>query len=397
MLSSIGDNLGSIFSMPEAGAFYDYAAELKDELFRQYANKRIQIGYSLQDTLTGIQKLTDATSEILGNNNFDKEAVEKTQDKLTEIQDVVGLLLSKDANQVQWISEHDKTKNRSLNTATIQIKDILKRTLWKNRNVVCVSATVPNSFPYETGLFTTVKRGKNPLAKAYENTAVFIPELTDDDIGELYEYGKFNTQNHARWALPIITSLVAKNNGSTLVLSATVTAGRTYADALRNALKRKGIKVLDQWQGESDKALIDEFKANKDSVLVGTKKLMTGIDASGDTCSMVIIDRVPRSPKNPLDDARAEIFMQGGTNSFFASQTVYAGDAALLLKQAAGRLIRSESDRGVLAILDPRLLKINKWAYDDYTYSVYKGAIDDFPNTMHNLGEVDEYISEGAL
>jgi ATP-dependent DNA helicase DinG len=88
--------------------------------------------------------------------------------------------------------------------------------------------------------------------------------------------------------------------------------------------------------------------------LFGTLSLWQGLDVPGDTCQLVLIDRIPfPRPDDPLMSARARAADRAGGNGFMA---VSATHAALLLAQGAGRLIRSTDDRGVVAILDPRLV-----------------------------------------
>ena len=112
------------------------------------------------------------------------------------------------------------------------------------------------------------------------------------------------------------------------------------------------LPVLCQGDGQLSH-LQAEFVANPAVSLFGTLSLWQGLDVPGETCSLVIIDRVPfPRPDDPLMSARARAVERAGGNGFMA---VSATHAALLLAQGAGRLIRTVSDRGVVAILDPRL------------------------------------------
>ena len=97
------------------------------------------------------------------------------------------------------------------------------------------------------------------------------------------------------------------------------------------------------------------FVTDERSVLLGTMSLWQGIDVPGDACRLVVIDKIPfPRPDDPLMQARQEAVVQAGGNGFMQ---VAATHAALLLAQGAGRLIRRDSDRGVVAVLDPRLVK----------------------------------------
>lgn len=107
-------------------------------------------------------------------------------------------------------------------------------------------------------------------------------------------------------------------------------------------------------QGEdSIGALVERFSKNENSCLFGTLTLWQGVDVPGPACSLVLIDRIPfPRPDNPLMQARTEAAQAAGRNGFME---VSATHAALLMAQGAGRLLRSVTDRGVVAVLDNRL------------------------------------------
>lgn len=107
-------------------------------------------------------------------------------------------------------------------------------------------------------------------------------------------------------------------------------------------------------QGEDQlPTLVEAFAADEDACLVGTLSLWQGVDVPGRTCRLVIIDRIPfPRPDDPVAQARSEAVAAAGGNGFMS---VSATHAALLLAQGAGRLVRRADDRGVVAVLDPRL------------------------------------------
>jgi ATP-dependent DNA helicase DinG len=100
--------------------------------------------------------------------------------------------------------------------------------------------------------------------------------------------------------------------------------------------------------------LTAEFVEDAEASLFGTLSLWQGIDVPGDTCRLVIIDKIPfPRPDDPLMQARQQAVAESGGNGFMAVAATHAG---LLLAQGAGRLIRTVDDRGVVAVLDPRLV-----------------------------------------
>lgn len=144
--------------------------------------------------------------------------------------------------------------------------------------------------------------------------------------------------------------LVAVNGGGTLVLTTTLRAARAIAQRLRQSLP--GRTVLEQFD-EAKSALLARFAATPGAVLVGSHSFWEGVDLPGDKVTLVVIDKLPFAPPDdPLQAARLKAIEAQGRSGF----TEYSmPQAALALQQGAGRLIRSEADRGVLAICDRRL------------------------------------------
>lgn len=261
--------------------------------------------------------------------------------------------------------------------------------------VVAISATLPRSFTYDAGLPVKLSEYPSPFADAYENSLLYVPRM--EVMGRkipLRTYGRrkaLDTREHPAWALAIMRDLIEANGGHAIVLSATSSAGREYATQLR-LLARGRWRVYSQWDGMSKEATTNAWRSDATSVLVGTRSYMTGVDAPGRTCSLVIIDRVPRGAGNVVDDARVEVMVAQGKSEHRARDMVYAMDAAQLLEQAAGRLIRSTSDSGMVAILDPRLLKSQDIAYAPTTRKIYMDALRYFPNKTADLSVARDFL-----
>lgn len=265
-------------------------------------------------------------------------------------------------------------------------------------SVVALSATLPKGFGSEAGLRGRAVEYPSPFADAYAGSALFVPDA--DAPGwpvPSRTFGRkqsLDTREHPRWALDSMKALIEAAGGHALVLSATRAAGELYARELSQHARGRW-RVLNQWSGESKQATVGRWRQEDSSVLVGTRSYMTGVDAPGRTCSLVIIDRVPRAAGNVVDDARAQVLAQN-MNDFTARELIYGGDAAQLLAQAAGRLVRSTADRGVVAVLDPRLLRRQPFSYNESTRRLYMGALSAFPSVskMTSLQQVCQYLGE---
>lgn len=148
-----------------------------------------------------------------------------------------------------------------------------------------------------------------------------------------------------------IVELVDAAEGRTLGLFSSRRAAEAAAEAVRERLPH--LTILAQGDAQLPE-LARLFTEDPHTCLFGTLSLWQGIDVPGDTCQLVIVDRIPfPRPDDPLMSARQRAADAAGGNGFMQ---VAATHAALLLAQGTGRLIRTTSDKGVVAILDPRLV-----------------------------------------
>ncbi|MCV2393451.1 ATP-dependent DNA helicase [Actinotalea sp. M2MS4P-6] len=147
-----------------------------------------------------------------------------------------------------------------------------------------------------------------------------------------------------------IAALVEAAGGATLGLFSSRRAAAAAAEAMR---ERLDVPVLCQGDDQLP-TLVAQFAADEPTCLFGTLSLWQGVDVPGRACRLVLIDRIPfPRPDDPVRAARTEAVQAAGGNGFMA---VSATHAALMLAQGAGRLLRTMDDRGVVAVLDPRLV-----------------------------------------
>ncbi|MBC7499506.1 MAG: ATP-dependent DNA helicase [Herminiimonas sp.] len=152
-------------------------------------------------------------------------------------------------------------------------------------------------------------------------------------------------------ALPIIEAA----GGRAFLLCTTIRAVNRAAERLRDEFEKRKLPFPLMVQGEAGRTeLLDRFRAAGNAVLIGSQSFWEGVDVRGDALSLVIIDKLPFSPPDdPVLAARIEAMEKKGLNGFMHHQLP---EAIINLKQGAGRLIRDETDRGVLMICDPRLI-----------------------------------------
>ena len=226
----------------------------------------------------------------------------------------------------------------ALRLAPLDVAGLLAERLWSRRTAVLTSATLPSGFGPQVGL----------------------PQRSDEllDVGSTFDYpangliycaSRLPRPTDPRWADAAIEELLAlidAAGGRTLALFTSYKAMNRAADALR---PRLAYPIL--VQGDLPKAaLIDRFAADPATCLFATMSFWQGIDVPGPSLSLVTIDRLPfPRPDDPLLQARRE---REGTGAFAA---IDVPRAATLLAQGAGRLIRTATDRGAVAVLDPRL------------------------------------------
>jgi ATP-dependent DNA helicase DinG len=152
-------------------------------------------------------------------------------------------------------------------------------------------------------------------------------------------------------ALPVIEAA----GGRTFFLCTTIRAVKHVSERLRKEFTDRGLDYPLFVQGERGRTeLLDSFRSAGNAVLVGSQSFWEGVDVRGDALSLVIIDKLPFSPPDdPVLAARIEVMEKQGMNGFMHHQLP---ETIINLKQGAGRLIRDETDRGVLMICDPRLI-----------------------------------------
>jgi ATP-dependent DNA helicase DinG len=161
-----------------------------------------------------------------------------------------------------------------------------------------------------------------------------------------------NAPGHPAAVGALAARCAAALGGRTFVLTTTLRVLPVVAEAITAQAEAEGLTVLVQGT-EPRRALLQRFGSGQGMVLVGSQSFWEGIDMPGDALQCVLIDKLPFPPPNdPLVEARVKQLREQGKNPF---EDYFVAEAAVSLKQGAGRLIRTESDRGLLVLCDPRL------------------------------------------
>lgn len=268
---------------------------------------------------------------------------------LLALAEVAERLLSEavaERREVLWCERSSDGVSR-LRLAPVEVAPLAAEHLWAGRSVVLTSATlqVGAAFDHvaiETGLDRRAARSLDVGSPfdhrrqgiCYVAAHLPAPGASSPSVEALDELG----------------SLVEAAGGRTLALFSSRRAAEAAAAAMR---ERLDVEVMCQGE-DMIGTLLARFAESETSCLFGTLSLWQGVDVPGDACRLVVIDRIPfPRPDDPMSQARMEVAAARGANPFM---TVAATHAALLIAQGAGRLLRRDSDRGVVAILDSRLV-----------------------------------------
>lgn len=265
-----------------------------------------------------------------------------------EVFDVAGQLAALDDHDVVWVGERERF-GRQAYSAPLSVAGLIAENILGEVPGVLTSATLKLG-----GEFGPVARSVGLSAEG---------SWRGVDVGSPFDYRRQGILYVARQLPPPhrdgigpdtlaeVAELVWAAGGRTLGLFASRRSAEAAARYCRAELPQATVLC------QGDRALPEltrTFIENPEASLFGTLSLWQGIDVPGDTCELVIIDKIPfPRPDDPLMQARQRVVSEAGGNGFMAVAATHAG---LLLAQGSGRLIRTLTDRGVVAVLDPRLV-----------------------------------------
>ncbi|MEV4746023.1 ATP-dependent DNA helicase [Streptosporangium sp. NPDC049248] len=300
-------------------------------------------------------------------------SLDEVHDTAQRMLDAFGHAEEVDRAEVVWLEAGTDRRPPLLRVAPLTVAGMLRDRLFGDRTVILTSATLALGGAFD-GLARQWGLGAEGGRKEAEETG---EERADPrsgkkagksragwngiDVGSPFDHprsGILYVAKHlpqpGRDGLPEayideITELIEAAGGRTLGLFSSMRAAKAATEALRDRLS---VPLLCQGD-DSTMLLVKQFAEDEPTCLFGTLSLWQGVDVPGPSLRLVIIDRIPfPRPDDPLSSARQRHVAAKGGNGFMS---VAATHAALLLAQGAGRLLRSQHDKGVVAVLDPRL------------------------------------------
>lgn len=276
-----------------------------------------------------------------------------------EVFDVAGQLAAMAAHDVVWVSERERF-GRQVNQSPLSVAGLMREGIFAKRPAVLTSATLTIGGNFDA---VAASVGLTEPYQADDGAEPELPRWRGLDVGSPFDYRAQGILYVARSLPPPgrdgigpdtlaeVAELVWAAGGRTLGLFASQRAAEAAALHCRRELP--AMTILCQGDAQLGE-LTRTFVAEPETSLFGTLSLWQGVDVPGDTCRLVIIDKIPfPRPDDPLLQARQRAVAERGGNGFM---TVAATHAALLLAQGSGRLIRRLTDKGVVAVLDPRLV-----------------------------------------
>jgi ATP-dependent DNA helicase DinG len=268
--------------------------------------------------------------------------------RIDEIQNNLnGLVFEPRSDVIYWVEIHPTGRQMSLNAAPLHIGSLMQKYLWNEKSsIILTSATLTaaGEFDYLRGRLNA--DGAYELAVGspfdYESSVLLF---IANDIPE-----PSNRSGHQRAIEQGILKLCVATGGKALVLFTSYDQLKRTSRSISSFLGRNDIRVYEQGEGASANTLLESFRADERAVLLGTRAFWEGVDVPGEALSVLIIVKLPFDvPSDPIVAARSETF-----DDPFSEYSL--PEAILRFRQGFGRLIRTQSDRGVVAIFDRRVM-----------------------------------------
>ena len=352
-----------------ADALNDFATDVRNDPTK--AGRLPELPAQLE---APIRKVKEASAAVVALINADSDVIDpdsmaeraRVKGATNEVQQTATKMLKPSRHQVMWFEPTFST----LYLAPLSVSQVLRANLLTDTPVIATSATlsVGKSFDAIAKSIGFVVGGSDDEDSEDEFEAGEIDPANVQmlDVGSPFDFAKQGAlylpkhipepgrDGPSKEALTELAELIDAAGGRTLALFSSWRGVEMADEYLRKVLAELEIPIITQKRGDSVGTLVERFAKDPKSILLGTISLWQGIDVPGPSCTLVAIDRIPfPRPDEPVMSARAAEADAAGGSGFMQ---VSLPRAALLLAQGTGRLIRSVDDRGVVAILDSRIV-----------------------------------------
>lgn len=337
----------------EADDLADAGERLRDAIDAGQPGRIDQMPEQLGDALVLVRDAARALVSAFPKDTGDNAGVTQAKGWAQELFKTAERMSAGSDKDVLWITERERNRGGNhLSVAPLEVAGPMREKLLAEKTAIFTSATLKLGGDFDA---VATSLGLSPADRGEGWQGL--------DVGSPFDYGQQAILYVARHLPPPgrdgltqahldeITELVDAAEGRTLGLFSSRRAAEAAAEHVREALPH--LTTLAQGDAQLPE-LARQFVGDPHTNLFGTLSLWQGLDVPGETCQLVIIDRIPfPRPDDPLMSARQRAADKAGMNGFMS---VAATHAALLLAQGSGRLIRATTDRGVVACLDPRLV-----------------------------------------
>lgn len=312
----------------------------------QEIEQDVRIVRGIDDVSRRLDELIEALKTLQGRTRDMDNCMERAATLLSQLQDIADP--KAEDNDIRWFETHRQSFR--FNLTPLEISDVFAAQMIRHpASWVFTSATLSvngkfTHFQKQLGVEEAITRQWDSPFDYQSQALWFVPRGLPEP----------NHQDYNREVAKLSVDILEQSQGRAFLLYTSYKALYEAAEILEEELD---YPILIQGT-RSKNELLEQFRKLGNAVLLGTASFWEGVDVRGEALSCVIIDKLPfASPGDPVLQARIDAMRANGSNPFMEFQVP---QAAIALKQGAGRLIRDNTDRGVLVICDPRLLSRSK-------------------------------------